>query len=512
MAMKDEESKKKLINEKIVGRKLTFGRVMQSLLVALCCGLLFGGAAAFAFAGIGRMQKNSQETVSMQETEAFTVTSTEELTQLQTAESESSEAGTKDADDTEQVHPDGEEETLLSEEDETPETAETADTDATDSNADEAELSEDPENSPLSGNEEGSEETTASLDETRTGENGEGDAANAEDASEASDPEGAESADALIAMQKKVFEITKPFVVTVNAITTGQTWFESPAESTRQYAGIILDMTEQEILILTTGGPTESEMLRVSFQDQTTAEAYVKQLSVRDDLAVLAVPDGEDADVEWLSTIREISPADSYTANVGDPVIAIGAPLGVVGSCAFGSIGYVSEAEPALDMSQRVLYADLRINPEKGSFIVNRSGELLGIAGEQSKNGSFDTDLARIVTIGSVKNIIDRLEAGEKEAYIGLEGFGVSEEMLSNNIPDGMYVTNVYTDSPAYNAGIKRGDIVTVMNDAEISDAFVYEEAVRMLRPDQTVSITVRRGSADGEYRDISFLLTAGER
>ena len=513
MAMKDEESKKKLINEKIVGRKLTLGRVLQSLLVALCCGLLFGGAAAFAFVRISRMQKAPQATAAMQETDTPAEPSSAALTLPQTTESESVIAGSETSEEgTGTEHPDKEDETVLPEESETLETAPTADMNATDSNADESELSEDPENPSLPEDDDGIRESTASADETETKENGEAEDTEPEDTSETAGTKIPDTADVIIAMQKRVFEITKPFVVTVNAITTGQTWFESPAESTQPYAGIILDMTEQEILILTTGRPTESKMLRITFQDGTTEDAYVKQLSVRDDLAVLAVPYGEDADVEWLSTIREITMSDSYAAEVGDPVIAIGAPLGVVGSCAFGSIGYVSETEPALDMSQRVLYADLRINPEKGSFIVNRDGELLGIAGEQSKKGSFDADLARIVTVGSVKNIIDRLEAGEKEAYIGLEGFAVSDEMLSNNIPYGMYITNVYTDSPAYNAGIKRGDIVTVVNDAKISDAFSYEEAVRALRPDETVSIAVRRGSADGEYRDISFLLTAGER
>ena len=104
------------------------------------------------------------------------------------------------------------------------------------------------------------------------------------------------------------------------------------------------------------------------------------------------------------------------------------------------------------------------------------------------------------------------MEAGEKQAYIGLEGFGVSAEMISDGLPEGMYITNVYTESPAYNAGVKRGDIITVLNEVPVRDAYEYAGVMRTLKPEETISLVVQRGSADGEYRAIDFMLTTGER
>ena len=490
--MMEEESKKKLINEKIVGRKVTFRRVLQYFVIAIICGLLFGFAAAAAFAGFGKLRMKAEETLPAETEAQFSESTPGEIPDGSVVSEESSTAEVPSESETEAVNILPEKQSMehtmeeeVSSEASEPQEEETAETDESESEPEEM-------------------ETVPS----------EEDGGNREE-----DPETGlhDKAGALIMLQKEAVEKTLPYVVTVNAISTGTTWFESSAETTLAYAGIILDVTDQEILVLTTGGPADSETLQVVFADGRTEEAFVKQFSVRDDLAVLSVPLPEipedmEKTEETDHAVSGITPADSFAAGVGDPVIAIGAPLGVVNSCTFGSIGYVGESEPSLDAVQRILYADLRTNPDKGSFIINPDGELLGIASRENNKNGFDAGLSRIITIGSIKDTLDCLEAGEKQVYVGLEGFGVSGEMISNDIPQGMYITNVYADSPAYNAGIKRGDILTEMNGEEVTDAFDYANYVQGLHPEETVSVVVKRGSPDGEYRDISFMLSAGER
>ncbi len=485
--MKEETPNKKLINEKIVGRKLTFTKVMRFLVLAIVCGLLFGAMAALSFTWVRKGNTVSEETSAVQS--ALPAGTEGSVAALEsTAEDIPEEEVTETSSDTEEEDPETTGAGNSSEE----ETSETE----PDEETSEEETAEDPESTDHGSGEEETAES-AEAGETESEESGE---------------EVPDYAETMIALQKKVVEMTQPYIVTVNAITTGNTWFESPVESTQSFAGIILDVTEEEILILSTAGPTASETLRVTFYEGPTADAYVKQFSMRDDLAVLAVPFEEEVSEDLLSAFSGIVPADSFSAGVGDPVIAVGAPLGVVNSCSFGSVGYVSTDEPALDSAQRILYADIRTDADKGSFILDKDGELLGIAGKQDERSGLGAGLARIITIGSVKNLVDLMEAGEKQAYIGLEGFGVSAEMISDGLPEGMYITNVYTESPAYNAGIKRGDIITVLNEVPVRDAYEYADVMRTLKPEETISLVVQRGSADGEYRAIDFMLTTGER
>ena len=66
--MKEETPNKKLINEKIVGRKLTFAKVMRFLVLAIVCGLLFGAMAALSFTWVRKGNTVSEETSEAQST------------------------------------------------------------------------------------------------------------------------------------------------------------------------------------------------------------------------------------------------------------------------------------------------------------------------------------------------------------------------------------------------------------------------------------------------------------
>ena len=476
-----KEEKKKLINEKIVGRKWTPERVLKTIVLALVCGLLFGLAAAGTFIAVMRYQSSRTE-----------------VTESTAADIPESDASASEMPETEETPESAEESIAQSETDET----ETA--------ADETESIGE-----STGTEETQEEVTETAAEPEESADENGEAENTDGTEDETSPEELPAAQRyaeLLGISREAAEKGNRYIVTVNAISTGTTWFESLAESSETYAGIILDVTEQEILILTTDKVRGSESLRATFSEGTTADAYIKQFSETDDMVILAVSTEQGIGEDLLASLEGIGLADGEEPAEGDMVVAIGSPLGVVHSCDFGNIGYIGKAEPSLDAAQRVIYADVRTDPARGTYLIDINGDLLGIAVPNRGENGVNAGLARIVTVGSLKETIDRLETGEKPVLVGLEGFGVTFEMRYNNIPEGMYVLNVMADSPAYDAGIKRGDIVTGINDEEISDVYGYMEILKGLHAGDELTISIKRGSSAGEYRDMSFKLLAGER
>ncbi len=613
------EDNKKLITEKITGRKMTAGRVVRSLVIALVCGLLFGLAAGAVFFAVGRLgdrleaeraaqaSQASQESLSSSTAAGLAETETAEITEPEMSAEDNDSAGDISSDTSDAGQPG----TETAAED-------TQALDGTEEAAQETALSE--ESGDISGEaqdeEPGAEENDGSpaevssgrhdesSPEAQDGETAEADAdasgkteytdtprdqdgtgtealAEKEDSEEGTAVSEEERAAWIRDIRRHAVETGSRSVVAVNAISIGTTWFDSQAENTRTFAGLVIECTEQEYLVLTTAAATGTDRIRVDFGEGDITEAYVKQTSLRDELAVLGVPrtgdkdsngqdasrksgtgsnsskaaeesgisgeteentektetddrrrrlaqiqrggreetDTEDADEAGMSEtdvseerVRPIAMADPESIFPGDPVVAIGAPLGVVHSYDFGDIGFISNAEPQMDTVENVYYADMRCNPEEGTFIINQEGELIGIASENRGDSGIDGSLARIVSISSLRDTVESLKEGRKLAFAGLQGFGVTADMTESGIPEGMYVLDVLTDGPAYNIGIKRGDIVTQINGETVTDMQSFSEAIRTMEPGAEAELTVKRGASAGEYREMNYTLTLTER
>lgn len=303
-------------------------------------------------------------------------------------------------------------------------------------------------------------------------------------------------------------------IVAVNAVSSNETWFDDSLETSEAFAGVILSVSDPEILILTTlhavqGGNT----IKVKFQDGTVQEAAAKQTSNTNDLAVIAVPkEGISAD-----TLKKLTPVTLGTPSLtapGDLVIAAGAPLSKVHSYDFGRVGYIGKNEGTVDGSRDLFYAHLATNLEKGTFLMDLKGQLIGMALlADNSDYSLNINTVRIANVTWLRSFLAQLCTGQSIPYIGILGKDISFDLKYNsNIPQGVYVTDVATDSPAYQAGLRRGDIITGINDQSLADYAAYAAAVHQLKTGETVKITAKRGGAGAAYRDIEVQLVVGAR
>lgn len=299
-------------------------------------------------------------------------------------------------------------------------------------------------------------------------------------------------------------------VVAVHSIQHQLDWFDNPIETTGQYAGVVIAQTKTEAVILTPEKAIEAaDSIEVVFQDGTVVSGKVKQRDTVANLAVISV-DLSQLTSDQIKKLTVIEPGNSYSVKQGDLVIAIGGPAGIVHSSDYGFVSYVVKSVQSVDGIGRVLYTSTSGNAQVGTFVINTSGQLIGwVTEEYAKEG--DRGMTAIVSISDYKGILQKLTNGVAAPYFGIRGQEISSAMAESGLPEGIYVTDCIMDSPAYNAGIQNGDIITWMNGSKIATMKDFQNQLESLAAGDKVSVAVQRKGAE-KFKEIEFSVTLGAR
>lgn len=299
-------------------------------------------------------------------------------------------------------------------------------------------------------------------------------------------------------------------LVVVHSIQHEKDWFDNPIETSGQFSGIIIARTRSEILILTPEEAVEAaDSIEVAFPDNTMMAGTVKQSDTITGLSVVSV-DAAKMDSEQFKKVEAIELGNSYGVKQGDIVIAVGAPAGIVHSSDYGNISYVVRNVQTVDGNSRIFYTDANGDAGAGTFLLNISGELIGWVTDK-----YDEDgvckMTTVVAISDYKGILERLSNGIPAPYFGIKGQEVSPAMEESGMPHGIYVTATVTDSPAYNAGIQAGDIITWMNGEQVGNMKDFQNLVEKLHSGDKIKVAILRSGKD-EYKEIEFSVTIRAR
>lgn len=259
-------------------------------------------------------------------------------------------------------------------------------------------------------------------------------------------------------------------------------------------SGIIVGENETELLIVTNNHVVEdTKELTVQFIDDSVATALVKGTDEDMDLAVIAI-EIEDLDPSTKSAIKVAIMGDSDKLKVGEPAIAIGNALGYGQSVTTGVISAVNRSytdeygplyggsleEENYENVKYLIQTDAAINPgNSGGALLNVRGEVVGI--NSSKIAEYTVEgMGYAIPISTAEPIIEELmnrktktpgKAKQNSAYLGISGMAVTGEMLQRyDLKEGLYITQVFADTPAKEAGIKKGDILLSIDDVTIGD------------------------------------------
>ncbi|UKJ64257.1 trypsin-like peptidase domain-containing protein [Cellulosimicrobium cellulans] len=243
----------------------------------------------------------------------------------------------------------------------------------------------------------------------------------------------------------------------------------------------------------------------VLFSDGHESPAELVGRTVDYDLAVVKVDD---------SGLTPLALGDSDGVVVGDPVVAVGAPLGLNGTVTTGIISALNRPVQAGAAAEtafiNAIQTDAAINPgNSGGPLVNGRGEVVGInsaiaqpPGSQSATGSIGLGFA--IPSNQARRTAEQLIADGVATYpvIGVlldqgyqgEGVQVSTQAQAGN-------PAVTPDGPADTAGIRPGDVILSIDDRPVTESDELIVAIRAKAPGDAVTLRVRTGDRERDVR-----------
>ena len=300
-------------------------------------------------------------------------------------------------------------------------------------------------------------------------------------------------------------------VASVHSIQREMDWFDNPIETTGQYSGVVISRTRGEILVLV---PDEAvataDSIEVSFSGGTILPGTVKQKDSVADMALVSVNAAEMEDRQY-DRIKELSLGNSYGVKQGDLVVAIGSPAGVTGSSGYGIVSYVVRTTAAVDGSTRIFYTDTAADPQAGTFLINTDGELIGWAVD-NYGREDNSSMTAVMSVSDYKGVLELMSNGLPVPYFGILGQEITAAMAQKGMPKGIYISEAVMDSPAYNAGLQPGDILTKLGDVPVANLKEFQGQVEKLQTGTKIIVNVQRSNGKDEYREIPFEVTVGTR
>lgn len=176
---------------------------------------------------------------------------------------------------------------------------------------------------------------------------------------------------------------------------------------------------------------------------------------------------------------------------VGQLAVAIGSPFGLENTVTSGVVSAVNRAVQRPDGTfQTMLQTDAPINPgNSGGALVDRLGRLIGINDAIRTTTGGNQGVGFAVPIDVARWVADRLVAGEsvEPAMLGISGGPTVDGRA------GALVTQVIAGSPADDAGLREGDVITAIDGSLIESMEDLAAVIRSMPPGEDVVLTVER-------------------
>lgn len=293
-------------------------------------------------------------------------------------------------------------------------------------------------------------------------------------------------------------------MVNISSVRVDTDWFDETYISQSSAAGILIGDNGLEILILTDYEKVgNGESLQVTFYDHTTASAVLKKYDRNTNLAVVSV-NLSDMEESTRDIIQYADLGSSKALRSGEPVIAVGSPAGSYGSVLFGNLTSVSQVASLYDGGYNVLTTDLVKSGSGSGVLVSWSGQIVGILQDHYEAAS-QRNTIQAYGISDMKDIIEHLSNNQDIVYMGIVGADVTTAVSeAEDIPIGVYVSEVAMDSPAIEAGIQPGDIITSISGQNITNLKDVMSILLKCSSEQNIQVICQRPDMNG-YQELEF-------
>lgn len=259
-------------------------------------------------------------------------------------------------------------------------------------------------------------------------------------------------------------------------------------------SGVIVRRVDNTLYVLTNnhvaGGATK---ISVKLNDGREFEGKLVGADSRMDIALVSF---ESTD----NTIPVAKLGDSDDVRAGDICLAFGAPLGYSQSVTQGIVSATERNEPGMSNINDFIQTDAAINQgNSGGPLVNIYGEVIGINTWIASSSGGSQGLGFAIPINNIKSTIDSFIKKGKVVYgwMGVSLLEISDEFkkeLDVKGTEGAFAAEVFTDSPAFKAGVMPGDYIVELNGKKVKSVNQLVRDVGSLEVGAVAKFVVIRG------------------
>ena len=304
----------------------------------------------------------------------------------------------------------------------------------------------------------------------------------------------------------EVYASTVNSVVSINCSAVSTNIFGQKVQSASSGSGFVI--TQDGYIVTNQHVVSGASSVNVTLYNGDTYPATVVGGDSDYDVAVLKIE---------ATGLQAVTLGKSADVNVGDTVMAIGNPLGELTFSM--SQGIVSCCDRAINVDGtpfNMIQVDASINHgNSGGPLMNLYGEVVGIVSAKYSSYSNTTveGIGFAIPISDVQTIItDIMENGQvtDKAYMAIKAGSMTEQMAAQyniNVTQGVFVYAVEKGGAGEKAGLQLGDVITKLNDTEITSMSDLSMAKKGFKAGDTVTLTVWRGG-----QEITLSLTFDEQ
>ena len=284
-------------------------------------------------------------------------------------------------------------------------------------------------------------------------------------------------------------------VVSINVTgTNSNNFFGQPVQTASSGSGFIL--TTDGYIVTNYHVVEDAQTVKVTLYNGDEYDAQYVGGDEDYDIAVIKIE---------ASGLQAVTLGDSEKLNVGDRVLAIGNPLGdLTFSMSGGMVSSVNRTINVDGTPFNMIQTDTSINPgNSGGPLLNSYGEVVGIVSAKyssyGSSGESVEGLGFAIPINDVISMIEDIMTNgyvSNKAYLGATIGTLTSSMAQQyryDISQGAFVYSVEDGSPAAQAGLQLGDVITAIDDTEITSLEDLTAAKKAYSAGDTSTLTVYR-------------------
>ena len=237
-----------------------------------------------------------------------------------------------------------------------------------------------------------------------------------------------------------------------------------------------------------------AQEIEVTLSDSRRTTAKVIGTDPDTDLAVLRIT---------LDRLPVIAMGNSDTVQVGDKVLAIGNPFGVGQTVTGGIISALGRNQLGINTFENFIQTDAAINPgNSGGALVDVNGSLLGINTAIYSRSGGNMGIGFAIPVNTARQVLEGLvrDGQVTRGWIGVEPIELNADLAETfgiKQTEGVIITGVLQNGPAFKAGLKPGDVLLAVGEKDVRNVSELLTLIAAQTPGTAVKMRIKRRDAD---------------